>query len=105
MEWRIPQNINRAYQSFPDEELQAGCNRLNTNKAPAPENIPSEILRQQVADCSGYVLTVLNRLANNSIFPAVWKKAKLVLIIKEEKAIDRPDLLSLFFLDVEGTFC
>lgn len=88
---------------FTEQELTQASNKLKSGKAPGPGKIPAEILKKVVSKRQKYVLRVYNSLAENGIFPKVWKRAELVLLRKGDKSTDMPSSYRpISLLDVEG---
>lgn len=88
---------------FTCDEIISACTKLKNNKAPGPGNIPAEVIKAVAKQNPNYVMSVYNELAKNSIFPAKWKVAKLVLLRKGNKPLENPSSFRpICLLDVEG---
>lgn len=89
--------------NFDKEELNIACNKLRNKRAPGPGNIPPEVLKYVANHKTEYTLSVYNRLARERKFPAEWKKARLLLLQKENKVPNDPtSFRPICLLDVEG---
>lgn len=72
---------------------------MKDKNAPGAGNIPSEALKHCISKRPGLFLTIYNTSAQKGIFPKLWKRAKLVLLLL---LLTTQDHKGLFFLDVEG---
>lgn len=62
------------------------CNKLlkiNTMKAPGPDNIPSRILKTFAYVLAEPVTNIFNTLLSSGVVPAVWKEANISPVPKE----------------------
>ena len=79
------------------EEVRRVVASLPLNKSPGPDKVSARILK----DCLPVILNPLTEISNCSIltskFPAKWKEAEVILILKdgdhEEAANNRRHLL------------
>lgn len=93
----------QSFTPFTEDELKRACAKLKTKKAPGPGQIPPEMVKALTIERLSYVLRVYNRLADNRLFPARWKRARLVLLRKGTKPIDEPSSYRpICLLDAEG---
>lgn len=67
---------------FSIEELQTAARSLKNNKAPGPDGIPSEVIKEIAANRPNILLRMYNSCLREGIFPEIWKEQKLVLISK-----------------------
>lgn len=84
-------------------ELVEEAVRLQANKAPGPDGIPNEVLKILVKKHPETFRAVFQRCMQQSKFPDIWKRQKLVLIPKPGKPLDDPSSLRpLGLLDGPG---
>lgn len=67
---------------FTEQELEAAAARLKANKAPGPDGIPVEVLKEIVNKRPRFLLNMYNSCLMDGVFPDSWKEQKLVLIAK-----------------------
>lgn len=67
---------------FTHDELQSAVNTMKNKKAPGPDRIPAEIMKQVACSQPDMLLNMYNACLGEGIFPQRWKVAKLVLISK-----------------------
>lgn len=72
-------------EQFSMEELMEAVGRMKMGKAPGPDGIPPEIIKDSVENAPELVLKIMNNLLERRNFPENWKRAKAVLLPKEEK--------------------
>ncbi|XP_046687072.1 uncharacterized protein LOC124372704 [Homalodisca vitripennis] len=70
---------------FSNEELERAVLSLKNNKAPGPDGIPSEALKQVFQVNPRILLNMYNACLSEAVFPSRWKKARLVLISKGKR--------------------
>lgn len=73
---------------FTAEELKIAETQMKTNKAPGPDNIPSERIKTLIKSHPEYWLQILNNMLIKRKFPKAWKETRLVLIEKNKKQDD-----------------
>lgn len=61
--------------------------KVRKNKAPHPDSIPNEALKQANAENAQPFLYVYNNCLHDRVFPKTWRKQKLVLLLKPEKPV------------------
>lgn len=67
---------------FTTEELQMAAKKLKNNKAPGPDGVPTEVLKD-IADARPDILVnMYNHCLIEGTFPTPWKEQQLVLISK-----------------------
>lgn len=94
---------NAKFPKFTQEELKMACSKLKNNKAPGPGRVPAEILKVLAEERPKYVLSTFNQMAMDAEFPAIWKKARLLLLRKGTKPLENPSSYRpICLLDVEG---
>ncbi|VVC46487.1 Endonuclease/exonuclease/phosphatase,Reverse transcriptase domain, partial [Cinara cedri] len=67
---------------FSPAELLEAARRLPAGKASGPDGVPNEVLRRAVLAKPLLFLRVFNSCLQEQVFPAAWKRAKLVLLHK-----------------------
>lgn len=88
---------------FTVEELQEAAHNLKTKKAPGPDGIPAEVLKEIAVQRPGMLLTMFNKCLEEGIFPTVWKRQHLVLISKGKGETTSPSSYRpLCLLDTAG---
>lgn len=60
------------------------------NKAPGPDCILGEAMKMLVKTKPDYVANVFNRCIEQGVFSVSWKKARLVLLGKNDNPLDEP---------------
>lgn len=71
------------FQDFTEDEIVNAAKRLKSGKSPGPDGVPPEITRLAALLAPGVYKNIMNRLAAEGSFPAIWKEAALKLIPKE----------------------
>lgn len=75
---------------FRMEELDVAIKSLRGGKAPGPDGIGNEVVKATYhADPSG-LLRLYNSCRAEGVFPSRWKVARLILLRKDGKPLDRP---------------
>lgn len=88
---------------FTEEELKSAARNLKNKKAPGPDGIPSEVLKEIAETRPGILLKMYNRCLTEGVFPECWKKQKLVLISKGKGDPEAPSSYRpLCMLDTAG---
>ncbi|XP_035737492.1 uncharacterized protein LOC118448395 [Vespa mandarinia] len=67
---------------FTEEELLRFVSSMRSKKAPGPDGLPAEIIKVVAQSHPELLLNMYNTCLSGCIFPAPWKKARLVLISK-----------------------
>lgn len=88
---------------FTVDELKFAARKLKNKKAPGPDGIPAEILKEIAETRPGILLNMYNRCLMEGIFPECWKEQKLVLISKGKGDPSAPSSYRpLCMLDTSG---
>ena len=58
---------------------------MKSKKAPGPDGIPPEVIKAIILKNPEIIKSIMNKCLITGIFPAIWKKATLVLIEKPKK--------------------
>ncbi|GHJ61437.1 hypothetical protein NOK12_39550 [Nocardioides sp. OK12] len=72
---------------FTEEELLRAASSMRNKKAPGPDGLPAEIIKVVAQSHPELLLNMYNTCLRGGIFPAPWKKAKLVLISKGKGSV------------------
>jgi ribonuclease HI len=67
------------------KEIQDAIDQTPTRKAPGPDGLPIEVIRELFYADRQWFCDILNCCYEHGIFPIVWKRAKVVLIHKKDK--------------------
>ncbi|CAH2004252.1 unnamed protein product [Acanthoscelides obtectus] len=70
---------------FTIHELLAAADRLRPNKAPGPDNIPSQIVKLATRQFQETMLKVMNNAITTGSCPATCKHAELIMSPKRHK--------------------
>ena len=73
-----------------ERELKDACMRIRKNKAPGPDQIPNQALLVAIETKPVEFISLLNSCLEEGIFPDDWKKQKLLLISKNNRAFEDP---------------
>ena len=76
---------------FTIQELQDACGRLRTKKSPGKDGITNEMIKNLGNYAQQKLLDVFNQSWNTGNFPAKWKEAILIPILKKGKDKNRKD--------------
>lgn len=88
---------------FTTQELQNAAQSLRCNKAPGPDGIPVEVIKEIAVQRPEMLLKMYNTCLGEGIFPKQWKKQHLVLISKGKGDITSPSAYRpLCMLDTAG---
>ncbi|KAI5718795.1 hypothetical protein M8J76_000447 [Diaphorina citri] len=68
-----------------NEELLEASLKLAPNKAPGPDCIPPNIIREVVLEIPDVICGVFNKLLCSGTFPKKWKESRVALIEKPKK--------------------
>jgi hypothetical protein len=58
---------------------------MNNKKAPGDDGITGEIFRQICETFPKYITAMYKKCLRKGVFPKMWKRAKLILIVKHGK--------------------
>lgn len=104
-----PQREKRQYvassekTSFTIKELQDAAKTIKTGKAPGPDGIPASVIKTIALEFPHILLSVYNACLATGMFPAVWKRQRLVLIDKGKGTPITPSSFRpLCMLDIAG---
>lgn len=88
---------------FTKEELITAVSKLKPGKAPGPDGIPSEVIKEIAYKCPELLLKTFNKCLVEGTFPRIWKVQRLVLINKGKGDPDSPSAYRpLCMLDTTG---
>ena len=73
---------------FTVEELMLAGERMKSGKAPGPDNITSEVVKEVIKISPKFILAILNEVVKRQEFPERWKVARVCLIPKGGKTPD-----------------
>lgn len=69
---------------FTTDELSIAASGLKNNKAPGPDGIPVEVMKEVASTRPQFLLKMYNCCLKEGLFPETWKTQRLVLIRKGE---------------------
>uniref|UniRef100_A0ABD2WDW6 Reverse transcriptase domain-containing protein n=2 Tax=Trichogramma kaykai TaxID=54128 RepID=A0ABD2WDW6_9HYME len=72
------------------EELQRACGRIKDHTAPGPDGVPNSAIKIAIATHPDIFLQVYKACVRTSVFPACWKRQRLVLLPKPGKPPEEP---------------
>lgn len=99
----ITNNEKCQFPPFTREELQDAAKNLKNNKAPGPDGIPAEVLKEIASKRPEVLLKMYNKCLEEGRFPKAWKVQQLVLISKGKTDNMAPDSFRpLCLLDTSG---
>lgn len=99
----IETESNIGLTEFTMDELQTAARSLKNNKAPGPDGIPAEVIKEIAAQRPDVLLQMYNSCLREGIFPREWKKQRLVLISKGKGDATSPSAYRpLCMLDTAG---
>ena len=75
---------------FETNEIRVAAEKIKTGKAPGPDRIPPDVVKEMIRTVPQLVTEALNGMLNEQKFPTQWKLAKLILIHKAGKPFDSP---------------
>lgn len=81
-------NIAVVSDEFTLEELAAATERLKGGRAPGPDGVPPEAIKELSRTVPEFLLKILNNLLRLQSFPLNWKLAKVILLRKNGKPMD-----------------
>ncbi|GBN91927.1 Retrovirus-related Pol polyprotein from type-1 retrotransposable element R1 [Araneus ventricosus] len=70
---------------FSDPEIDAAFNNLKSKKAPGPDGIYGDIVKEAYASNPSYFRTLLNSCLTKGYFPKRWREAQVVMFNKKNK--------------------
>lgn len=73
---------------------------VKPNKAPGPDKIPGDLLRQDTTIWGPYVNYLCNAIAAGSPIPESWKGAEIVTILKKGNHYDPANYRPISLLDI-----
>jgi len=74
-----------------EEELRDAVKRMRAkNKAPGPSGVPGRAWAASMVATAGLLRQIFNDCLRGGVFPQPWRRAKLVLLRKENKPADTP---------------
>lgn len=89
--------------AFTSEEIEIAARSLQNKKAPGPDGIPAEVIKEIVENRPQLLLKMYNSCLKEGIFPNIWKEQKLVLISKGKGDPESPSSYRpLCMLDTAG---
>ncbi|KAF0733002.1 Reverse transcriptase domain-containing protein [Aphis craccivora] len=89
IEWPLDLSSQQNWK-IDEAELRTAARSLKTKIAPGPDGITNEVVKRIVSLKPGVLTKVYNNCLENGVFPRTWKNARLVLIRKGEKPLDKP---------------
>lgn len=88
---------------FTETELKSAARALKNKKAPGPDGIPAEIIKNIAEERPQLLLEMYNLCLKDGVFPEVWKRQQLVLISKGKGNPESPSAYRpLCMLDTAG---
>ncbi|GIY46741.1 uncharacterized protein CDAR_250971 [Caerostris darwini] len=81
-------NIPEDYIEISIQEIEEIIANIKPNKAPGPDNIPGEIVKEMFYANKHLYTNLFNKLLKTGLFPTSWKDANVVLIPKENKNLE-----------------
>jgi len=85
------------------EELRGAVRRMREkNTAPGPNGVPGKIWASAMRHIGDEMRHLFTRCLKEGSFPSVWRRAKLVLLRKENKPADTPSGYRPICLDLSG---
>ncbi|GIY73392.1 probable RNA-directed DNA polymerase from transposon BS [Caerostris darwini] len=76
------------YIEISTQEVEEIIVNIKLNKAPGPDNIPGEIVKEMFYANKNWFTDLFNKLLKTGLFPSSWKNANVVLIPKENKNLN-----------------
>lgn len=89
-------------QPFTLEELQTAVGKLKSGKAPGPDGIKPETLKEAFKVIPSLMLRIFNEVLNQQEIPTKWKIATLALIPKGSQTDASPKYRTICLLDAIG---
>ncbi|CAB0031170.1 unnamed protein product [Trichogramma brassicae] len=85
------------------EELRGACRRIKDHTAPGPDGVPNAAIKIAIATNPDIFLQVYTACLRTGVFPACWKRQRLVLLPKPGKPPEEPSSYRpLCMLDTAG---
>ncbi|CAB0037371.1 unnamed protein product [Trichogramma brassicae] len=85
------------------EELRRACGRIKDHIAPGPDGVPNSAIKIAIAMHPDIFLQVYTGCLRTGVFPACWKRQRLVLLPKPGKLPEEPSSYKpLCMLDTAG---
>ena len=75
---------------FTIEELGAAITQLENHKAPGLDSIHNEFLTHMGPKATSWILAFMNRCFADCRLPSIWRRAKIVAVLKPGKPADDP---------------
>lgn len=88
--WRHRQISENEIEPVNNEELLEASLKLAPNKAPGPDCISPNIVREVVLEIPDVICGIFNKLLHSGTFPKIWKEARVTLIEKPTKTRGDP---------------
>ncbi|GIY63639.1 probable RNA-directed DNA polymerase from transposon BS [Caerostris darwini] len=76
------------YKEILTQEVEEIRSKIKLNKAPGPDNIPGEVVKEMFYANRNWFTDLFNKLLKSGLFPTSWKTANVVLIPKEKKDLN-----------------
>ncbi|CAB0027962.1 unnamed protein product [Trichogramma brassicae] len=85
------------------EELRGACRRIKNHTAPAPDGVPNSAIKLAIDAHPDIFMQVYTVCLRTGVFPACWKRQRLVLLPKPGKPPEEPSSYRpLCMLDTAG---
>ncbi|CAB0041799.1 unnamed protein product, partial [Trichogramma brassicae] len=89
--------------AFTMEELRGACRRIKDHTAPGPDGVQNAAIKIAIATHPDIFLQVYTACLRTGVFPACWKRQRLVLLPKPGKQPEEPSSYRpLCMLDTAG---
>ncbi|GIX83497.1 probable RNA-directed DNA polymerase from transposon BS [Caerostris darwini] len=76
------------YKEILTQEVEEIISKIKLNKAPGPDNIPGEVVKEMYYANRNWFTDLFNKLLKSGLFPTSWKTANVVIIPKEKKDLN-----------------
>ncbi|CAB0031599.1 unnamed protein product [Trichogramma brassicae] len=88
---------------FPGQELRGACRRIKNHTAPGPDGVPNSAIKFAIDAHPDIFMQVYTVCLRTGVFPACWKRQRLVLLPKPGKPPEEPSSYRpLCMLDTAG---
>ena len=67
---------------FNREEILQACDKVKTGKAPGPDGLTPEVVKEAIKSRTEYFKGVFNNILSENSYPDIWKTSRLILIEK-----------------------